>query len=166
MISTRARSLAPSETMKISGMAKEMQQAGKSVISLSQGEPDFKTPAHICAAGKQAIDTGQHGYTMNPGSRSLRDAITEKLKRENELEFDASQIVVSNGAKQSVGFSLLALVDPGDEVIIPAPYWVSYPAMTQLAGGVSVVVRTSFESGYKLTPAQLEAHITDKTKVL
>lgn len=166
MISTRARSLAPSETMKISGMAKEMQQAGKSVISLSQGEPDFKTPAHICEAGKKAIDEGHHGYTMNPGSSSLREAITEKLKRENELDFKASQIVVSNGAKQSVGFSLLALVDEGDEVLIPAPYWVSYPAMTQLAGGSPKVVRTTFESGYKLTPAQLEAHITPETKVL
>lgn len=166
MISTRARSLAPSETMKISGMAKEMQQAGKSVISLSQGEPDFKTPAHICEAGKQAIEQGHHGYTMNPGSSSLREAIAEKLKRENELDFEPGQIVVSNGAKQSVGFSLLALVDEGQEVIIPAPYWVSYPAMTQLAGGHPKVLRTTFESGYKLSPAQLEEAITPKTKVL
>ncbi|MCH8556685.1 MAG: pyridoxal phosphate-dependent aminotransferase [Balneolia bacterium] len=166
MISKRAQSLAPSETMKISGIAKEMQQAGKSVISLSQGEPDFKTPQHICEAAKKAIDDGQHGYTINAGRTELREAIVNKLKRENELDFTPAQIVVSNGAKQSVGFSLLAVVDEGDEVLIPAPYWVSYPEMTKLAGGVPVIVRTSFENDYKLTPEQLEKHITNKTKVL
>ena len=166
MISKRAQSLAPSETMKISGMAKEMQQAGKSVISLSQGEPDFKTPEHICEAAKKAIDDGHHGYTINAGTTGLREAIVNKLKRENNLDFTPGQIVVSNGAKQSVGFSLLAVVDEGDEVLIPAPYWVSYPEMTKLAGGVPVIVRTSFENDYKLTPEQLERHITQKTKVL
>jgi len=166
MISKRAQSLAASETMKISGMAKEMQQAGKSVISLSQGEPDFKTPAHICEAAKEAIDDGLHGYTINAGSTELREAIVNKLKRDNDLEFTAAQIVVSNGAKQSVGFSLLAVVNEGDEVLIPAPYWVSYPEMTKLAGGVPIVVRTSFERDYKLSPEQLEQHITKNTKVL
>lgn len=166
MISKRAQSLAASETMKISGMAKEMQQAGKSVISLSQGEPDFKTPEHICEAAKKAIDDGHHGYTINAGTTGLREAIVNKLKRDNGLDFTPAQIVVSNGAKQSVGFSLLAVVDEGDEVLIPAPYWVSYPEMTKLAGGVPVIVRTSFENDYKLTPEQLERHITDKTKVL
>lgn len=166
MISKRALALAPSETMKISGMAKEMQQAGKSVVSLSQGEPDFKTPAHICAAAKKAIDDGQHGYTINAGTTGLREAIAEKLKRENELDYTAADIIVSNGAKQSVGFSLLAVVDEGDEVLIPAPYWVSYPEMTKLAGGVPVVVRTAFENDYKLTPEQLRESLTPKTKVL
>ncbi len=147
-------------------MAKEMQQAGKSVISLSQGEPDFKTPEHICEAAKKAIDDGHHGYTINAGTTGLREAIVNKLKRDNGLDFTPAQIVVSNGAKQSVGFSLLAVVDEGDEVLIPAPYWVSYPEMTKLAGGVPVIVRTSFENDYKLTPEQLERHITDKTKVL
>jgi aspartate aminotransferase len=166
MISKRAKALAPSETMKISGIAKEMQQAGKSVISLSQGEPDFKTPEHVCEAAKKAIDDGQHGYTINAGTTGLRQAIAAKLERENSLLFEPSDIVVSNGAKQSVGFSILAVVDEGDEVIIPAPYWVSYPEMTKLAGGVPVIVRTSFENDYKLTPEQLEQHITKKTKVL
>lgn len=147
-------------------MAKEMQQAGKSVISLSQGEPDFKTPEHICEAAKKAIDDGHHGYTINAGSTGLREAIVNKLKRDNGLDFTPAQIVVSNGAKQSVGFSLLAVVDESDEVLIPAPYWVSYPEMIKLAGGVPVIVRTSFENDYKLTPEQLERHITDKTKVL
>ncbi|MCC5933014.1 MAG: pyridoxal phosphate-dependent aminotransferase [Balneolales bacterium] len=166
MISKRAQSLAPSETMKISGMAKEMQQAGKSVISLSQGEPDFKTPAHICEAAKRAIDEGHHGYTINAGTTGLREAIVEKLKRENNLEYTAAEVVVSNGAKQSVGFSLLAVVDEGDEVLIPAPYWVSYPEMTKLAGGVPVIVRTAFENDYKLTPEQLRDSLSEKTKVL
>lgn len=166
MISKRAQSLAPSETMKISGIAKEMQQAGKSVISLSQGEPDFKTPAHICEAAKRAIDEGHHGYTINAGTTGLREAIVEKLKRENDLEYTAAEVVVSNGAKQSVGFSLLAVVDEGDEVLIPAPYWVSYPEMTKLAGGVPVIVRTAFENDYKLTPEQLRDSLSQKTKVL
>ncbi|MCH8485269.1 MAG: pyridoxal phosphate-dependent aminotransferase [Candidatus Cyclonatronum sp.] len=166
MISKRAQSLAPSETMKISGIAKEMQQAGKSVISLSQGEPDFKTPAHICEAAKRAIDEGHHGYTINAGTTGLREAIVEKLKRENNLEYTAAEVVVSNGAKQSVGFSLLAVVDEGDEVLIPAPYWVSYPEMTKLAGGVPVIVRTAFENDYKLTPEQLRSSLSKKTKVL
>ncbi|MCH8568412.1 MAG: pyridoxal phosphate-dependent aminotransferase [Balneolales bacterium] len=166
MISNRARALAPSETMKISALAKEMQQAGQSVISLSQGEPDFKTPDHICEAAKQAIDDGLHGYTMNTGTTELRQAIADKLQRENGLSFSPAQIVVSNGAKQSVGFSILALVNDGEEVIIPAPYWVSYPEMTKLAGGVPVIVRTSFDLDYKLSPAQLESAISSKTKIL
>lgn len=165
-ISRRASALSPSETLKITAMAKEMQRAGKSVISLSAGEPDFKTPAHICDAAVQAIRDGHHGYTVNAGTVELRKAIVDKFKRDNALDYTIEQIIVSNGAKQSVGFAILATVDPGDEVIIPAPYWVSYPEMVKLAEGVSVRIRTRLEDEYKLTPAQLEAAITPKTKML
>lgn len=165
-ISRRAAALSPSETLKITAMAKEMQRAGKSVISLSAGEPDFKTPAHICDAAVQAIRDGHHGYTVNAGTVELRKAIVDKFKRDNALDYTIDQVIVSNGAKQSVGFAILATVDPGDEVIIPAPYWVSYPEMVKLAEGVSVRIRTRLEDDYKLTPAQLEAAITPKTKML
>lgn len=166
MVSQRANGLAASETLKITALAKEMKRAGKSVISLSAGEPDFKTPDYICEAAIQAIRDGHHGYTMNTGTPELREAIVAKLKRDNNLGFTPDQIIVSNGAKQSVGFTILATVDKGDEVIIPAPYWVSYPEMVKLAEGTSVVVKTRFEDQYKLTPAQLEAAITPKTKAL
>ncbi len=166
MISSRALELQPSATLKITGRAKELQREGKSIISLSAGEPDFPTPSFICYAAIEAIRNGIHGYTMNTGTPELREAICAKLKRDNGLDYTPAQIICSNGAKQSVGFSLLAMVNPGDEVIIPAPYWVSYPAMTQLAQGITVPVRTSFEHNYRLTPEQLEEAITDKTRVL
>lgn len=166
MISKRAQNLQPSATLKITGKAKELKRQGKSVVSLSAGEPDFKTPKHICDAAIEAINDGFHGYTMNTGTPELRDAIVAKLKRDNNLDFDASQIVCSNGAKQSVGFSLLAIVDKGDEVVIPAPYWVSYPEMVRLAEGESIIVRTSFENNFKITADELESAITDKTKAL
>lgn len=166
MISQRAKNLQPSATLKITGKAKELKRQGKSVISLSAGEPDFKTPKFICDAAIKAIEDGFHGYTMNTGTPELREAIVNKLKRDNNLTFDASQIICSNGAKQSVGFALLAIVNEGEEVIIPAPYWVSYPEMVRLAEGESVIVRTSFENKFKLTPEELEAAITPKTKAL
>ena len=166
MISQRAQNLQPSATLKVTGRAKELKREGKSIVSLSAGEPDFKTPRHICDAAIEAINGGQHGYTMNPGTPELREAICAKLKRDNGLDYDPSQIICSNGAKQSVGFALLALVNPGDEVIIPAPYWVSYPEMTRLAEGESVIVRTLFENDFKMTPEQLEDAITDKTTAL
>ncbi len=166
MISNRANSLAASETLKITALAKEMKRAGKSVVSLSAGEPDFKTPDHICEAAIQAIRDGHHGYTVNAGTPELREAISAKLKRDNALSYTPDQIIVSNGAKQSVGFTLLAILNPGDEVIIPAPYWVSYPEMVKLGDGVSVIIRTSFETHFKLTPEQLEQAITPKTKAL
>ena len=166
MISSRALELQPSATLKITGRAKELQREGKSIISLSAGEPDFPTPTFICDGAVEAIRNGEHGYTMNTGTPELRDAICTKLKRDNDLDYSPDQIVCSNGAKQSVGFSLLAMINPGDEVIIPAPYWVSYPAMTRLAQGIPVPVRTSFEDNYRLTPEQLEVAITDKTRVL
>ncbi len=166
MISERAQNLQPSATLKVTGRAKELKREGKSVVSLSAGEPDFKTPKHICEAAIKAINDGQHGYTMNPGTPELREAICAKLKRDNGLDYDPSQIICSNGAKQSVGFALLATVNKGDEVIIPAPYWVSYPEMTRLAEGNSVIVRTSFENKYRITPEQLEDAITDRTRML
>jgi len=166
MISKRAQLLSPSETLKITAKAKQLQREGKSVISLSAGEPDFKTPAHICNAAIEAITDGFHGYTMNTGMPELREAISAKLQRDNNLEYSPDQIVLSNGAKQSVGFSILATVDPGDEVLIPAPYWVSYPEMVKLAVGKPVVIPTTFSSNYKLTPEQLDDAITKNTKGL
>lgn len=166
MISQRAQNVQPSATLKVTGRAKELKREGKSIVSLSAGEPDFKTPRYICDAAIEAINNGQHGYTMNPGTPELREAISAKLQRENSLNYDPSQIICSNGAKQSVGFALLATVDAGDEVIIPAPYWVSYPEMTRLAEGSPVTVRTSFENGFRLTADQLEQAITPNTKVL
>lgn len=166
MISTRAQNLSPSETLKITARAKQLIREGISVISLSAGEPDFKTPAHICNAAVNAITEGFHGYTMNTGIPELREAISEKLKRDNRIDIPADQIVLSNGAKQSIGFTILATVDPGDEVLIPAPYWVSYPEMVKLAQGVPVVIQTTFANNYKLTAEQLEEKITDKTRAI
>ncbi len=166
MISQRAQNVQPSATLKVTGRAKELKREGKSIVSLSAGEPDFKTPRYICDAAIDAINNGQHGYTMNPGTPELREAISAKLQRENSLNYDPSQIICSNGAKQSVGFALLATVDAGDEIIIPAPYWVSYPEMTRLAEGTPITVRTSFENNFRLTADQLEEAITPKTKVL
>lgn len=166
MISKRATTLSPSETLKISAKAKQLAREGKSIVSLSAGEPDFNTPAHICNAGIEAIANGFHGYTMNTGMPELREAIADKLKRDNELDYSPDQIVLSNGAKQSIGFSILATIDPGDEVLIPSPYWVSYPQMVKMAGGTPVVVNTTFANNYKLIPEQLEKAITDKTKAI
>lgn len=166
MISNRADNLSESQTLKISGRAKQLAREGVSVISLSAGEPDFKTPPHICNAAIEAITEGFHGYTMNPGMPELREAVAEKLKRDNNLTFSPDQIVLSNGAKQSIGFSLLATINPGDEVLIPAPYWVSYPEMVKMAQGTPVPIRTSFADQFKMTAEQLRNHITPNTKAL
>lgn len=166
MISQRAKNLSPSETLKVTAKAKELARQGRSVISLSAGEPDFKTPKHICDAAIRAIEEGHHGYTINTGTPELREAIVEKLRRDNQLEYRPEQIVVSNGAKQSIGFTLFATVDPGDEVIIPAPFWVSYPEMVKLADGTPVIVKTSIENDFKLKPEELEKALTERTKAL
>ncbi len=166
MISQRAKNLSPSETLKVTAKAKELARQGRSVISLSAGEPDFKTPKHICDAAIRAIEEGHHGYTVNTGTPELREAIVEKLRRDNQLEYRPEQIVVSNGAKQSIGFTLFATVDPGDEVIIPAPFWVSYPEMVKLADGTPVIVKTSIENDFKLKPEELEKALTERTKAL
>ncbi len=166
MISKRAQAVSPSETLAISAKAKELTRQGKSVVSLSAGEPDFKTPKHICDAAIKAINDGFHGYTMNTGTPELRQSISDKLQRDNKLDYDPSQIVCTNGAKQALGFSMLAMIDEGDEVIIPTPYWVSYPQMVNVAGGTPVTVRTSFENNYRITPEQLEDAITENTKAV
>lgn len=166
MISKRAQAVSPSETLAISAKAKELTRQGKSVVSLSAGEPDFKTPKHICEAAINAINDGFHGYTMNTGTPELRQSIADKLQRDNQLNYDPSQIVCTNGAKQALGFSMLAMVDEGDEVIIPTPYWVSYPQMVKVAGGTPVMVRTSFENNYRMTPEQLENAITKNTRAV
>ena len=166
MISKRAQSVAPSATLKISAKAKELKRQGKSIISLSAGEPDFPTPRPICAAAIEAINDGFHGYTMNTGMPELRESISEKLQRDNNLQYDPSQIICTNGAKQALGFTMLAMLDERDEVIIPAPYWVSYPEMVKVAGGTPVTIRTSFENNFRLTPRQLQQAITENTKAL
>ncbi len=166
MISKRAQAVAPSATLKISAKAKELQRQGVSIISLSAGEPDFPTPRHVCDAAINAINEGFHGYTMNTGTPELRESISEKLQRDNSLSYDPSQIVCTNGAKQALGFSMLAMLNEGDEVIIPAPYWVSYPEMVKVAGGTPVTIRTSFEKNYRMSADQLEEAITDQTKAV
>lgn len=166
MISQRANNLSPSETLKISAKAKELIREGKSIISLSAGEPDFKTPEHICKAAVKAIEDGFHGYTMNTGTPELREAIVQKLKRDNDIHVSANQIVVSNGAKQSICFTLLATVDKGDEIVIPSPYWVSYPEMVKLSEGTPVFLKTSIENNFKLYPEELDDALNDKTKAL
>ena len=165
-LSDRLNRLAPSATLAMSQKSSEMKAQGIDVINMSVGEPDFNTPDHIKLAAKQAIDDNYSRYSPVPGYADLRKAITEKLKRENALDYSASEILVSNGAKQSVCNAIMALVNPGDEVIIPAPYWVSYPQMVLLAGGTPVFVNAGFEQDFKMNAQQLEAAITPKTRML
>ena len=165
-LSDRLERLAPSATLAMSQKSNEMKAQGINVINMSVGEPDFNTPEHIKEAGKKAIDDNFSKYSPVPGYLDLREAISEKLSRENGLNYSAQEIIVGTGGKQGVCNSILALVNPGDEVIIPAPYWVSYPQMVKLAGGVPVAVRTAFENNFKITAGQLEKAITPKTKML
>lgn len=156
----------PSATLAMTAAADARKRAGHPVVSLSAGEPDFATPEPIAEAGIRAIREGHTYYTPNAGYPELREAIAAKLQRENGLAYRPEQILCSNGAKQSVAQAVLALVRDGDEVLIPAPYWVSYPEMVRLAGGAPVVVPTTVESDYLLSPQQLEAAITEKTRLL
>jgi len=165
-LSDRLNRLAPSATLAMSQKSSEMKAKGIDVINLSVGEPDFNTPEHIKAAAKKAIDENFSKYSPVPGYMDLREAIVVKLKKENGLDYKTSEVLVSNGAKQSVCNTVLALVNDGGEVIIPAPYWVSYPQMAKLAGGVPVFIEAGFEQNFKITPQQLEAAITPKTKLL
>ncbi len=165
-LSDRLNRLAPSATLAMSQKSNEMKAQGIDVINMSVGEPDFNTPEHIKAAGKKAIDDNYSKYSPVPGYPALRKAIVDKLRRENQLEYTDGEILVGTGGKQGVCNTVLALVNPGDEVIIPAPYWVSYPQMVKLAGGEPVVVRAGFEQDFKMTPEQLEAAITPHTKML
>lgn len=165
-LSDRLQRLAPSATLAMSQKSSEMKAQGIDVINMSVGEPDFNTPDHIKQAAKLAIDENYSRYSPVPGYPDLRQAIARKLERENHLHYTPAEILVSNGAKQSVCNTVMALVNPGDEVIIPAPYWVSYPQMALLAGGNPVIVEAGFDQNFKMTPAQLEAAITPKTRLL
>lgn len=165
-LSKRLQSLSPSETLAMAQKSGELQAQGFNVINMSVGEPDFATPNHIKEAAKAAIDNNISFYSPVPGFIDLRKAISKKLKEENSLDFEPTQIVVSNGAKQSLSNVLLSIIDKGDEVIIPAPYWVSYPEMVKLAEGTSIIVSAGIDQDFKITANQLEEAITDKTKAL
>ena len=165
-LSDRLNRLATSATLAMSQKSSELKAQGVDVINLSVGEPDFNTPDHIKAAAIKAVEENFSRYSPVPGYPSLRKAIVEKLKNENGLEFKETQISVSNGAKQAVCNAIMALVNPGDEVIVPAPYWVSYPDMVKLAGGTPVFIPAGIEQDFKITPAQLEAAITPKTRAI
>ena len=162
LIAPAAAAMRPSGIRKFFDLAAEMPEC----ISLGVGEPDFNTPDHIKEAAKKAIDDNFSRYSPVPGYMDLRKAIVAKLKNENHLDYTTSEILVSNGAKQSVCNTVMALVNDGEEVIIPAPYWVSYPQMVKLAGGTPVIVNAGFEQEFKMTPEQLEAAITPKTRML
>ena len=165
-LSDRLNRLSPSATLAMSQKSSEMKAQGVDVINLSVGEPDFNTPDHIKDAAKKAVDENYSRYSPVPGYPELRKAIVTKLQKENNLEYGLNEVLVSNGAKQCVCNAVMALVNNGDEVIVPAPYWVSYPQMVKLAGGTPVYVNAGFEQNFKMTPQQLEAAITPKTKML
>ncbi len=165
-LSDRLNRLAPSATLAMSQRSSELKAQGVDVINMSVGEPDFNTPDHIKAAAIRAVEENYSRYSPVPGYPSLKQAIADKLKRENGLDYAPSQILCSNGAKQSVCNAVMALVNAGDEVIIPAPYWVSYPQMVLLAEGTPVYVSAPIEQDFKITPEQLEAAITPRTRLL
>ena len=165
-LSNRLNRLAPSATLAMSQKSSEMKAQGIDVINMSVGEPDFNTPDHIKEAAEKAIEENYSRYSPVPGYPELRKAIAAKLKNENGLDYSVNEILVSNGAKQSVCNTVMALCNDGDEVIIPAPYWVSYPQMALLAGAKPVIINAGFEQNFKITPRQLEDAITDKTRML
>lgn len=165
-LSDRINNLAVSQTLAMAALARELKAQGKDIISLSLGEPDFNTPEFIKEAAKKAIDENYSTYTPVEGYLELKEAICKKFKRDNNLDYKPSQIVVSTGAKQSLYNIAQVMLNDGDEVILPAPYWVSYYEIIKLSGGVPVEVPTSVESDFKITPAQLEAAITPKTKMM
>lgn len=165
-IAKRAKQISPSLTLEITARAKKMKADGMRVVSFAAGEPDFNTPDYILDAGRKALDLGLTKYTPAAGTVELRNAICQKLKNDNALDYDKSNIVVSNGAKHSLFNAFMAILDPGDEVIIPSPYWLSYPEIVKMAGGVPVFVETKPENSFKLTPAEFENAVTQKTKAL
>jgi len=165
-LSDRVRRVRPSPTLAVTAKAAELRAAGRDIISLGAGEPDFDTPSHIGEAGIRAIQDGFTRYTAVEGIVELRQAIVDKLSNEQGLEFGLDQVIVSTGGKQSIFNLCQALLNPGDEAIISAPYWVSYPDMVRLAGGEPVIVTAGQEQGFKMTPRQLEAAITDKTRLV
>ena len=165
-LSNRVKNIKPSPTLAVSARAAQLKAEGKDIIGLGVGEPDFDTPQHIKDAGIEAINKGFTKYTAVGGTPSLKKAVTDKLKRENGLDYTAKQILVSCGGKQSFYNLVQAVINPGDEVIIPAPYWVSYPDIVLLADGKPVIVEAGIEQNFKLTPAQLAAAITPRTRML
>lgn len=165
-LSERVLNMATSATLAMAAKARELRSEGKDIIGLSLGEPDFNTPDYIKEAAKQAIDDNYNAYTPVDGYGDLKDAIIHKFKRDNHLQYTPSQIVVSTGAKQSLANMAMVMLNKGDEVILPCPYWVSYSDMVKLAEGVPVEVQTTIETDFKMTPEQLEAAITPKTKML
>lgn len=165
-LSQRIHNLSESATIAMSRRSREMREQGLDVISLSLGEPDFNTPNFIKEAAKAAIDEGYSHYPPVPGYQDLRQAIADKLKRDNNLDYSANQIVISTGAKQSLANVILCTINPGDEVLLPAPYWVSYYEQIRLAGGIPIVIPTAIENDFKVTKADLEKHHTEKTKML
>jgi aspartate aminotransferase len=165
-VSRRAQRVKPSPTLAVTALAARLRAEGKDVIGLGAGEPDFDTPEHIAAAGVQAINSGFTRYTNVDGIPELKDAIIAKFKHDNNISYERKQILVSSGAKQTIFNLCMAVLDDGDEAIIPAPYWVSYPDMVLLADGVPVTPYAGPEQGYKITPAQLAASITAKTRLL
>jgi aspartate aminotransferase len=164
-VSQRVLRVKPSPTVALTGRVAQLKAEGKDIIGLGVGEPDFDTPVHIADAGVDAIRKGHTRYTPLEGTAELKDAIIAKFKRENGLEYKRSQVLISTGAKQTIFNLVLALVNPGDEVVVPAPYWVSYPDMVLLADGVPVTPYAGADQGYKITPAQLESAITPKTRL-
>ncbi len=165
-LAARVQQVTPSMTLAISAKAKAMKAEGLDVCSFSAGEPDFDTPEHIREAAKQALDSGKTRYGPAAGEPRLRSAIATKLRTDNHLPFNAENIIVTNGGKHSLYALMMTTIEPGDEVLIPAPYWVSYPEMVKLAGGTPVLLPTKAQSGYKITPQQLRQAITPKTKFL
>ncbi|MEO0867079.1 MAG: pyridoxal phosphate-dependent aminotransferase [Cyanobacteria bacterium J06642_11] len=165
-LAARVQQVTPSMTLAISAKAKAMKAEGLDVCSFSAGEPDFDTPEHIRAAAKRALDEGKTRYGPAAGEPRLRSAIATKLRTHNQLAYDAENVIVTNGGKHSLYALMMTTIEPGDEVIIPAPYWVSYPEMVKLAGGTPVIISTTAQSSYKITPEQLQKAITPKTKFL
>lgn len=166
LLSARVRAMAPSATLAMAAKAAELKAQGIDIISLSLGEPDFNPPLHVLDAAKQAIEEGFHKYSPVDGYKELRQAICRKFKRENGLDYTPAQVVVSTGAKQCLANVAQCLVDEGDEVLIPAPYWVSYSDLIKLSGGVPIELPTGIDTDFKITPAQLEAAITERTKMV
>jgi aspartate aminotransferase len=165
-IANRMKQISPSMTLAIDSKAKKLVAEGQDILNFGAGEPDFNTPAVICEAGKKAIDEGYHKYTPAAGSLELRKAVAEYFKREYKVEYNPNDVVISCGAKHSIYNAMLALVNPGDEVLIPSPYWVTYPEQVKMAGGVPVYVECPESDEFKLTAAALKAKITPKTKLL
>ena len=165
-VSRRVQRVKPSPTLAVTARAAKLKAEGKDIVALGAGEPDFDTPAHIAAAGVDAIRSGFTRYTNVDGINELKDAIIAKFRRDNGIEYERSQVIVSSGAKQTIYNLCMAVLDPGDEAVIPAPYWVSYPDMVLLADGLPVMPFAGANQGYKITPRQLEAAITPKTRLV